>query len=65
VYLGRVWYRSWVGYVRSNVQIGYQMSVCHNKDFGLQGRYTAQRVTEHTATFQWNLQPSPSKFCKS
>jgi hypothetical protein len=65
LYLGRIWFRGWVGYVRTKVQIGYQLSACHNNDFGLQGCYSAQRVSEHTTTFQWNLQPSPSTFCKS
>jgi len=61
--LGRIWYRGWVGYMTGNVQIGYKMSAFHNNGFGLQGFYTAQRVSEHNTTFQWNLQPSPSKFC--
>jgi len=42
-----------------------QQKVTKNKDFGLRGCYTAQRVSEHNTTFQWNLQPTPSKFCKS
>jgi hypothetical protein len=58
--------------MRSNVQTGYRPSLFHknaeeyevtkNKDSGLLGCYTVERVSEHPPTIRWNLQPSNSNF---